>query len=261
MRFLKIIILLALPLSIVSQQIEFSRDQPLRLNDIKPGKQTMLKSNLNFTDSAVDKKTTKVRGSKKSAGLAFIYGLLIPGMGHVYSNRFSSGKYFMISEAVTWLTYAAFTIYGNWLLDDAYDYASLHAGVKVSGKAKDDKFFINIANYKNVDEYNDEMLRFGNYSAVYYPGDGKDFYWNSDTERLKYRADKISGDRTLTDRLFIVGAVLINHVISGISAVFAANSYNDELKQKGSGGISLSAGVQKHFNRVDGIKISLTKNF
>ncbi|MBZ0203001.1 MAG: hypothetical protein K8I03_08300 [Ignavibacteria bacterium] len=261
MRFLIIIIILALPLSVLSQQFEFGKNEPLKLNDIKPGKQTLLKSNLNVSDSVTKKETSSVKRSKKSPGLAFIYGLLIPGMGHVYSDRFSSGKYFMITEAVTWLTYAAFTIYGNWLLDDTYDYASIHAGAKVSDKAKDDKFFINIANYNNVDEYNDEMLRFGNYDLVYYPGDGKDFYWNSESERLKYRADKISADRTLTDRLFIVGAVLINHVISGISSVFAANSYNDELKKKGSGGFSLSAGVQKHYNKVDGIKISLTKNF
>ncbi len=262
MRFLKIIIILAVPLSVLSQQIDFSKTEKLKLNDFKPGKQTLLKSDLDVSDSLKTVRSeSKIKGSKKSPGLAFIYGLLIPGMGHVYSNRFSSGKYFMITEAVTWLTYAAFTIYGNWLLDDAYDYASVHAGARVTDKAKDDKFFINIANYRNVEEYNDEMLRFGNYDQVYYPGDGKDFYWNSDSERLKYRQDKISADRTLTDRLFVVGAILINHVISGISAVFAANSYNDELKQKGSGGFSLSAGVLRSFNKVDGIRINLTKNF
>ncbi len=206
-------------------------------------------------------KTTKSYGSKKSPGLAFIYGLLVPGMGHVYADRFKTGKYFMISEAAIWLTYTAFSIYGNWLLDDAYDYASVHAGVTVAGKERDDKFFVDIGNYSNVDEYNNEMLRFGEYDKLYYPEKGYGFYWNSDEERRLYRADKLAGDRTLTDRLFVVGAVLINHLVSGISAVFAANGYNDDLKQKGSGGFSLSAGVQKHFNRIDGIKLNLIKQF
>jgi hypothetical protein len=182
-------------------------------------------------------------------------------MGHVYADKFETGKYLMIAEASVWLTYAVFTIYGNWLLDDAYDYAAIHAGVQVSGKEKDDIFFVDIANYENVDAYNDEKLRFGEYDKLYYPEQGYGFYWNSEDERLKYRSDKIGGDRTLNDRLFIIGAALINHVISGISAVFAANSHNSELKQKGSGGLSLSAGVQKHFNRVDGIKLKLTKFF
>lgn len=220
------------------------------------------KTNLSFLDSVTEnRQSTKVKGSKKSPGLAFIYGLVVPGMGHVYANNFSTGKYFMISEATLWLTYALFTVYGNWLLDDSYSYATTHAGITVDGKARDDKFFIDIANYENVDEYNNEKLRFGEYDKLYYPELGYGFYWNSTEERRQYRADKIGGDRTLNDRLFVTGAVLINHLISGISAVFAANSYNSELKEKGSGGIKMSAGVIKHFNRVDGIKLNISKNF
>jgi hypothetical protein len=261
MRSLKLIILLMLPLAVFAQEHGLNT-QKLNLNSPVNSVNTYsLKSSLNFFDSLSESKKSPLKGSKKSPGLAFIYGLFIPGMGHVYSNRFETGKYFMISEAAIWLTYAAFTIYGNWLLDDAYDYASLHAGVQVSGKEKDDRFFVDIANYNNVDEYNNEKLRFGEYEELYYPEKGYGFYWNSEAERLQYRADKIGGDRTLNDRLFVIGAVLINHIISGISAVFAANSYNDELKQKGSGGFSVNAGVQKHFNKIDGIRLKLTKWF
>lgn len=216
---------------------------------------------LSPVDSLNETKTTTVKRSKKSPGLAFIYGLLVPGMGHLYSNRFSSGKYFLVSEAALWVTYAAFTIYGNWLLDDAYDYASTHAGITTSGKEKDDKFYIDIANYENVDEYNNEMLRYGDYDKLYLPENGYYFWWNSTEERRQYRSDKIAGDRTLNDRLFVVGAVLINHVVSAISAVIAANSYNNEISEKSSGGFRMNAGVIKNFNRIDGIKISLSKNF
>lgn len=237
---------------------KYSITKPSFKNNVFPQKNFL---SLADTVEPVDKPRTKSYGSKKSPGLAFIYGLLVPGMGHVYADRFKTGKYFMISEAAIWLTYAAFSIYGNWLLDDAYDYASIHAGVTVAGKERDDKFFVDIGNYSNVDEYNNEMLRFGEYDKLYYPEKGYGFYWNSDEERRLYRADKLAGDRTLTDRLFVVGAVLINHLVSGISAVFAANGYNDDLKQKGSGGFSLSAGIQKHFNRIDGIKLNLIKQF
>jgi len=233
--------------------------KPTLKNNVFPQKNFL---SLADTVEPVDKpKTQKSYGSKKSPGLAFIYGLLVPGMGHVYADRFKSGKYFMISEAAIWLTYAAFSIYGNWLLDDAYNYASVHAGVTVGDKERDDKFFVDIGNYSNVDDYNNEMLRFGEYDKLYYPELGYGFRWNSDEERRLYRSDKLAADRTLTDRLFVVGAVLINHLVSGISAVFAANGYNDDLKQKGSGGFSLSAGVQKHFNRIDGIKLNLIKQF
>lgn len=274
MRFLKIAVFLMLPFTILAQQ-SFNSQFKLKntVKEIIPEQNNSIipmenKSSLRFLDSITEKKQqTTLRRSKKSPGLAFIYGLLIPGMGHIYSDKFSTGKYFMISEASLWLTFAAFTIYGNWLLDDAYSYATTHAGITVGSKARDDKFFIDIANYRNVDEYNNEMLRFGEYNKLYDPELGYGFYWNSDEERRKYRGDKIGGDRTLNDRLFVVGAIVINHLISGISAVFAANSYNSDLKKSGSGGFlplggfNMSAGVQKHFNRIDGIKLNISKNF
>lgn len=210
-------------------------------------------------DSNTKEKTISVSKSKKSPGLAFIYSLLVPGLGHVYANRFETGKYFMISEAAAWLTYAAFSVYGNWLLDDAYSYSENHAGVSLSGKERDDKFFIDIANYNNIDDYNDEKLRFGQYDMLYDPAT-HNFYWDSEINRKKYREDKLAGDRILNDRLFVIGAVIINHVVSAISAVFAANSYNDDIK-KSSGGFSLRAGVQKHFNKIDGISLKLVKWF
>jgi len=256
MRFIKIFLILVFPLTVLSQNYDF------KLSDNSNNfRQSLNKSNFSLFDSVTTKKETVVKGSKKSAGLAFIYGLLVPGMGHVYANKFETGKYFMISEAALWLTYAAFSIYGNWLLDDSYDYAAIHAGVQVAGKDKDEQFFVDIANYNNVDEYNNEKLRFGEYDKLYYPEQGYGFYWDTEDSRMKYREDKIAGDRTLNDRLFVVGAVLVNHLVSAISAVFATNSYNSELTQKGSGGMTVKAGIQKHFNKIDGIKLKFTKWF
>ena len=213
-----------------------------------------------LNDSINKQETAPVKKSKKSPGLAFIYSLLIPGLGHVYADRFETGKYFMISEAAIWITYAAFSIYGNWLLDDAYSYSVTHAGVNLSGKERDETFFTDIANYNNIYEYNDEKLRFGEYDKLYDPLTHY-FYWDSESNRQTYRVDKIAGDQTLNDRLFVIGAAVINHIVSAISAVFAANSYNDELGKKSSGGFNFKAGVQKHFNRIDGISLKLVKWF
>lgn len=212
------------------------------------------------TDTNTRTETAPVKKSKKSPGLAFIYSLLVPGMGHVYANKFESGKYFLISEAAIWITYIGFSLHGNWLLDDAYSYAQTHAGVDLSGKERDEKFFTDIANYNNVYEYNDEKLRFGEYEKLYDPAAGYGFYWDSESNRQKYQEDKFAGDRTLNDRLFVIGAAVINHIVSAISAVFAANSYNDEIK-KTSGGFTMKAGLLKKYNRVDGISLKFIKTF
>ena len=198
--------------------------------------------------------------SKKSPGLAFIYSLFVPGTGQLYSDRFDVGKYFMISEASLWLGYAAFTIYGNWLLDDAYNYAASHAGITNDGKERDDKFYIDIGNYENYEQFNNEQLIFGQYENLYDPEKGYYFWWDKTENRRKYREDKLASDRIKNDRLFIVGAILVNHVVSAISAIVLTNKYNNELS-KGSGGFVLNADVVKLGNRVDGVKLKLTKWF
>jgi hypothetical protein len=198
--------------------------------------------------------------SKKSPGLAMIYSLIVPGLGQAYTNRFDVGKYFMISEASLWLGYAAFTIYGNWLLNDAYNFAAVHAGVDNSGKEKDDQFYVDIANWDNYEQYNNEQLIFGQYDKLYDPANGYYFYWDQVSNRKKYREDKLAGDRTKNDRLFIIGAILVNHVVSAVSAIILTNNYNDDIK-KSSGGFSLNADVMKFGTRVDGVKLRLVKWF
>ena len=202
-----------------------------------------------------------IKKSEKSPFLGFLLGLAVPGLGHIYADRLSGGKYFMITESAVWITYAAMTFYGNWLLDDAYSFAVNYAGISLSGKDRDDIFFTHIANYNSLEEYNNERLRFGEYDKVYLPNTGFDFRWQSEEMRKKYREDKIAGDRTLNDRLFAIGAAVINHLISGISAVFAVNSYNKNLRQK-SGGFHIRASVIRNgFNKADGIMLNLTKRF
>ncbi len=236
---------------------QFKEIESFKLKSSEPNKEDVLKSSFTNLDSSISKTEKKTLTSgRKSPGLAFLYSLVVPGLGQTYLKRFDVGKYYLISEAALWLTYAAFTIYGNWQLKDAYNYAEIHAGINQDGK--DDDFFVNVGIYDNVDQYNNERLIFGEYEKIYDPANGYGFYWDNSDNRKRYRADKLSGDRIINDRLFIFGVVLLNHVVSAVSALFMANSYNSDLK---SGGFKMEADVTKHFNRVDGLKLKLTKWF
>jgi hypothetical protein len=229
-----------------------------KFNTLSVSKETLLRNEFLKLDTLETGKKLAAGKKKKSPGLAFLYSLAIPGMGQVYTDRFDVGKYYMISEAALWLGFASFTIYGNWLLDDAYDYAVLHAGI--IREDKDDDFFINIANYDNVEQYNNDMLQRGEYDKIYFPEQGWGFYWDRVENRKSYREDKLGGDRVINDRLFIVGAILVNHVVSAISAIILTNKHNSELENS-SGGFSLGAGVVKYGDRVNGLKLKFTKWF
>lgn len=206
-----------------------------------------LKDNLNVTT-----------GTKKSPGLAFLFSLFVPGTGQLYAHRIDVGKYYMISEAALWLGFASFTIYGNWLRNDAHNFARVHAGIDPNGK--DDNFFVNISNYDNVYQYNNSQLQNGKYTSLYDPQNGYYFYWDNNVDRETYRKDQLAGDRVITDRLFFVGAIIINHLISAVSAIFVTNSYNDMLKGS-NGGFGINADVIRNGSHVDGIQLKLTKWF
>ena len=221
-------------------------------------KKGLLKSDIVVLDSIKPEEIRTLKKSKKSPGLAMLYSLVVPGMGHLYTGRFDVGKYFIISEAALWLGFGSFSIYGNWLKNDAYNYAVMHAGISKNGK--DDDFYINIGNYDNVDQYNNERLLYGEYDKIYSVANGFGFYWDTPENRRRYREDRIAGERTLNDRIFITGAILLNHIISGISALILTNKYNDEFR-KSTGGISLNADVIKYGNRVTGIKLNFIKQF
>jgi hypothetical protein len=198
-----------------------------------------------------------ITGSKKSPGLAFLLSILVPGTGQFYTNRLDVGKYYMISEAALWLGFASFSIYGNWLLKDAHKYAQIHAGINMNGK--DDNYFVNISNYDNIYQYNNAQLQNGRIDLLY-DQTTQYFYWDNVADREKYRVDQLAGDRVITDRLFFVGAIVVNHIISAISAIILTNKNNDQLKGS-KGGFTINTDVIRNGPKVDGLQLKLCKWF
>jgi len=96
MKYLVLIIALSFTLSSYSQGNEFrlkGNDNSTLMN------QYPSLSLMNGADSNTKTETTPMKKSKKSPGLAFIYSLLVPGMGQTYAGNFETGKYFLVSEA------------------------------------------------------------------------------------------------------------------------------------------------------------------
>ncbi len=81
--------------------------------------------------------------TKKNTGLAIIYSLLLPGMGELYADGYSSGKYFTITEGTLWGVFVGMNTYANWQRDRYKAYAVTNAGITTSGKNAD--FYATIA--------------------------------------------------------------------------------------------------------------------
>jgi len=195
---------------------------------------------------------------KKSAGLAVLYSLILPGMGELYADGFSSGKYFLIADGLLWITFAAFEISGNSLQDDARAYAVSRAGVDLQGK--DDQYFVDVGNFLNIDEYNQKQLRDREVERLYDPAAGYAWQWDSDASRATYREQRISSDNMFNNKKFVVAGLIANRVASAINAVRSVISYNNAIDDA-LGDLSFRADVMGGFGNPHGVMLTMTRSF
>jgi hypothetical protein len=195
---------------------------------------------------------------KKSTGLAAIYSLLLPGMGELYADGFESGKYFLIAEGALWLTYASFEVYGNQLRDDSRSFAQAHAGILPSGK--EDQYFVDIGNFLDVREFNENKLRDREPERLYDPLSAYAWHWDSDVSRATYREQRIASENMYNNKKFVVAAILINHVGSAINAVRSAIIHNKAMNDA-VGSLDIRADVMGGWIHPHGIMLTMTKKF
>ena len=167
---------------------------------------------------------------EKSVVLAAGLSLILPGMGELYAENFETGKYFLIADGVLWLTYTGLSLSSTWVQDDADIYITQHAGAALEGK--DDQFRVDVGNYLTVQEYNEAKLRAREYSKLYDP---VVYYWSwdSDPNRNEYRDLRISSDELERNATFVLGALVVNRLISAFVAGRSAASYNNRVREEG----------------------------
>ncbi|MDD5606888.1 MAG: hypothetical protein PHY57_00095 [Ignavibacterium sp.] len=166
---------------------------------------------------------------KKSTGLAIIYSFLLPGMGELYAGSYDTGVYFTIAEGALWGTYIGMNMYGNWQKDRYISFAQANAGITTD--AKDEDYYATIGEYLNIEQYNNDKAFERNFSQMY--NTEKFFWkWNSSEDRKAYRSMWVSSEQTFNDLRFVVGAMLVNRIISAINAVRMVSKYNKSLEQE-----------------------------
>lgn len=195
-------------------------------------------------------------GGTKSVGLAVIYSLLLPGMGELYAGDYGSGKYFTGVDGVLWLGLGAVDLHARSLRDDARTFAALHAGFDPEGK--DDTYFVNVGNFDDVYQYNEQMLRDRDAFKIYDPSSSRYWKWDSGVNRSIYRDQRVSSDGMFNNTRFVVAALVANRVLSAINAARIVISGNRD----GSGeSLEIGAGVLGSPVNPHGVALTLTRQF
>lgn len=194
--------------------------------------------------------------TKKNAGLAIIYSLLLPGMGELYADNYSSGKYFTIAEGALWATFIGMNVYGNWQENRYKTYAQTYAGVNPDGK--DEDYYATIGLYTSIESYNNEKALERRFDEML--SEQKFFWkWNSTEQRKTYRSIWTSSEQTFNDVRFVVGAMLVNRLVSAINAVRSVSSYNSAIENEVSWNVSL--GLERDFLNQEVYKINFQASF
>lgn len=193
---------------------------------------------------------------KKNTGLAIVYSLLLPGMGELYADSYDSGIYFTIADGVLWGTFIGMNVYANWQKDRYISYAQTNGGITTQGK--DEDYYATIGEYLSIDQFNDEKAFERNFSEMY---DTEKYFWkwNTSEERKNYRSMWVSSEQTFNNVRFVVGALLLNRVISAINAVRLVSRYNNNISEEL--GWNISLGIQNYPDNSSSYNLNFITSF
>lgn len=214
------------------------------------------KTPINHPENSVFQTAAIYDAQKKSAGLAILYSMLLPGMGELYAGNYSSGKYFTIAEGLMWGTYIGMNVYANAKEDDYKTFAKAFAGANTAGK--DNDYFARVSEYDNIYNYNNTKALERNFDEMY---DVETYYWKWQTtgERKTYRDMRTSSEQTYNDLRFVVGAMILNRIASAINAVRLVSSYNKQLNDDLSWMVSV--GLKNNINLPTSLNLNFQTSF
>jgi hypothetical protein len=188
---------------------------------------------------------------KKSPALAIFYSALLPGMGELYAGTFSSsGKYFTMAEGTFLVTYIGMNSYSKWQKENYKSFAALNGSVP--GQGFSDDFYADISNYSNIKQFNDEKTLNGQTNLRYDPAI-YNWNWPTETTRKEYRTMWVASQQANNNLRFVIGAMLLNRLVSVVNAVRSVTAYNRSLDAAGMVGegpqLQLSA-YQSEYNSI-----------
>jgi len=159
----------------------------------------------------------------RSPVLAALISLAVPGLGEAYAGRFEAGRYLVASEVLLWGGYAGLTVYSSNFQTDMENYAISNAMASSSFRG-DQNYFAHVGQYQSSELFNEEMLREGQPSALIPNGQG--WSWAVKDDQTRFNALRTRVQTLDNDRQFMLGAIVVNHLISAIDAYIVARNFN-----------------------------------
>ena len=141
---------------------------------------------------------------------------IVPGWGESKLLNKKRSRFFFLTEITLWTTCLSAYSFSYHQENQYKTFAVKHAGILSDNK--DHKFWVDIGNYLNLEDHNDEHLRWREMEALY----TEDSYWNWDSKKNmeKFESMRINSDLLALRGKFIIGTIVVNHIVSAINALY-----------------------------------------
>jgi len=163
-------------------------------------------------------------------GAVFFKSLLLPGWGQHSLGANTSARTFLVAEAVLWGLVIGSNLHGKYLAEDYKDMAAGHASVRGSGK--DSRYWVDIGNFNSIFDYNQEKLQQRSVADLRDPESEDFWYWDSPDNRRSYENLRVRSDAAYERGSFAIAAVITNHIISAIHAMWVHRKRSGAIKKQ-----------------------------
>ena len=143
---------------------------------------------------------------------------ILPGWGQKAMGFSKRARTFKYVETGLILTIVGTSTFSNIVEKNYIAFASQHANISSAGKSHE--YWVDIGNYDSIEDYNAEHLRNREMDALY-PQDKKwSWEWDTTENRRSFEKKRIQSDQLKLTATFGMGALVLNHVISTIDALY-----------------------------------------
>ncbi len=151
-----------------------------------------------------------------------VKSLIVPGWGEASLGHQKSSRFFINLEAILLVSSLSAYKIGDMKKNEYIAFANEHAGAKY---INDHRYWVDIGNYNSNQAFDEEHLRMR---------DGKQGQWSSnpwfweggDSYRKRFEKMRIDSDKLFFTGKFIIGGIILNHIVSGINTLYLTRINN-----------------------------------
>lgn len=167
--------------------------------------------------------------SPKKPLMAMTRSLIVPGWGHWYADGRDSrqAKWYLAADLALLAGTLGYHHQSQRSFETMTTVAQQQAGVDIRGRST--SFLLAVAQFNSLEAYNQYQEQTRNWHRFLTSTPENQWEWSSESERLEYNDVRSTYDNSKRQRSIFIGTMVLNRLVSGVSAAVAARNHNRRM--------------------------------